>query len=51
MAALQEMYRRGVHHLAMIARDGVLGLASASDLLFGIATERPGGPTCRVVAC
>ncbi|KAA5825484.1 CBS domain-containing protein [Saccharopolyspora hirsuta] len=51
MEALQEMHRRGVHHLAVVAADDVLGLVSASDLLFGIAAERPGEPVSVVSLC
>ncbi|MFR9730079.1 cyclic nucleotide-binding/CBS domain-containing protein [Saccharopolyspora sp. MS10] len=39
--ALREMYRRGVHHLAVLPEDP-LGLVTAADLLFGIAARRPG---------
>lgn len=41
MDALREMYRRGVHHLAVLA-EGSPGLVSAVDLLFGIAARLPG---------
>ncbi|GAA4617727.1 CBS domain-containing protein [Saccharopolyspora hordei] len=55
MVALQEMYRRGVHHLAVVRGDDVLGLVSTSDLLFGIAAERigevvPVGSVCHAPA-
>ncbi|MEU5844688.1 CBS domain-containing protein [Saccharopolyspora shandongensis] len=41
MSALYEMYRRDVHHLAVVVDDDVLGLVSAADLLQGIAAEYP----------
>ncbi|MER7078935.1 CBS domain-containing protein [Saccharopolyspora kobensis] len=41
MGALYEMYARDVHHLAVVADDGSVGLVSASDLLQGIAAWYP----------
>jgi CBS domain-containing protein len=41
MDALREMYRHGVHHLAVLPADSA-GLVNAVDLLFGIATRLPG---------
>lgn len=37
--ALQEMYRRRIHHLAVVYGTEVIGLVSATDLLYGIATQ------------
>lgn len=42
MAALQEMYRNGVHHLAVASTAAPTGLVTAVDLLFGIAGRIPG---------
>ncbi|MEV0702784.1 CBS domain-containing protein [Saccharopolyspora sp. NPDC050389] len=44
MAALQEMYRNGVHHLAVASTTAPTGLVTAIDLLFGIAGRIPGEP-------
>lgn len=41
MEALHEMYRRDVHHLAVVAEDGALGVVSTTDLLQGIAAQYP----------
>lgn len=51
MAALQEMYRRNIHHLAVVSGDAPVGLVSAGDLLFGIAAEVPGEPVHVDVVC
>ncbi|GAA4832274.1 CBS domain-containing protein [Saccharopolyspora rosea] len=44
MVALREMYRREVHHLAVVADDGEVGLVTAADVLYGIAAAMPGEP-------
>jgi CBS-domain-containing membrane protein len=41
MTALYEMYRRDVHHLAVVAEDDTVGLVCSADLLQGIAAEYP----------
>ncbi|WP_184728416.1 CBS domain-containing protein [Saccharopolyspora phatthalungensis] len=41
MTALYEMYRRDVHHLAVVTDDDTVGLVSAADLLQGIAAQYP----------
>ncbi|MBB5159199.1 CBS domain-containing protein [Saccharopolyspora phatthalungensis] len=42
MTALYEMYRRDVHHLAVVTEDdAAVGLVSAVDLLQGIAAQYP----------
>lgn len=51
MAALQEMDRRNIHHLAVVSGDAPVGLVSATDLLFGIAAEEPGEPVHVDVVC
>lgn len=44
MDALREMYRHGVHHLAVVSGAAPVGLVTAVDLLFGIASQLPGQP-------
>ncbi|QIZ37642.1 cyclic nucleotide-binding/CBS domain-containing protein [Saccharopolyspora sp. ASAGF58] len=41
MDALYEMYRRDVHHLAVVADEDTVGLVNAADLLQGIAAQYP----------
>src|SRR5436309_631525 len=41
-SALRQMYRNGVHHLAVVTGDAPVGLVTAIDLLFGIAGRMPG---------
>ncbi|MEG9518115.1 CBS domain-containing protein [Saccharopolyspora indica] len=38
---MYEMYAREVHHLAVVADDGAVGLVSTADLLRGIAAWYP----------